>query len=72
MTGRPGAQTESGILDGIAPGAVTAPQAAVDPPRRLADQEIRVRVDAAIAKLSALDWQNGHVPKYGVDRSGRS
>jgi RNA polymerase sigma-70 factor (ECF subfamily) len=39
-------------LGSIAPGAVTAPPAAVEPARRLADQEIRVRVDAAIAKLS--------------------
>jgi RNA polymerase sigma-70 factor (ECF subfamily) len=39
-------------LGGIAPGAVTAPQAAVEPARRLADQEIRVRIDSAIAKLS--------------------
>ena len=39
-------------LDGIAPGAVTAPQAAVEPARRLADQEIRVRIDSAIGKLS--------------------
>ena len=39
-------------LPGIAPGAVTAPQATVEPATRLADQEIRVRVDEAIARLS--------------------
>ena len=39
-------------LSGIAPGAVTAPQAAVEPAAKLADREIRKRIDAAIAKLS--------------------
>jgi RNA polymerase sigma-70 factor (ECF subfamily) len=39
-------------LPGIAPGAVTAPQATVEPATKLADQEIRVRVDEAIARLS--------------------
>ena len=39
-------------LAGIAPGAVTAPQAVAEPAVRLADQEIRARIDAAIAKLS--------------------
>jgi RNA polymerase sigma-70 factor (ECF subfamily) len=39
-------------LSGIAPGAVTAPQATVEPAKRLADREIRGRIDAAIAKLS--------------------
>ena len=39
-------------LPGIAPGAVTAPQATVAPATKLADQEIRVRVDEAIARLS--------------------
>ena len=39
-------------LPGIAPGAVTAPQATIEPATRLADQEIRVRVDEAIARLS--------------------
>jgi RNA polymerase sigma-70 factor (ECF subfamily) len=36
----------------IAPGAVTAPVPAVQPAARLADQEIRARIDDAIAKLS--------------------
>ena len=36
----------------IAPGAVTAPAPVVQPAARLADQEIRVRIDDAIAKLS--------------------
>ncbi len=39
-------------LPGIAAGALTAPQATVQPATRLADQEIRPRIDAAIAKLS--------------------
>jgi RNA polymerase sigma-70 factor (ECF subfamily) len=39
-------------LGGIAPGAMTAPQATVEPAARLADREIRARIDAAIAKLS--------------------
>ena len=39
-------------LAGIAAGAMTAPQATVAPVARLADQEIRARIDAAIAKLS--------------------
>jgi len=39
-------------LSRIAPGAMTAPQATVAPVVRLADQEIRPRIDAAIAKLS--------------------
>ena len=39
-------------LAGIAPGAMTAPQATVAPAVKLADQEIRTRIDAAIAKLS--------------------
>ena len=39
-------------LSGIAPGAMTAPQATVEPALKLADQEIRTRIDAAIAKLS--------------------
>ena len=39
-------------LPGIAAGAMTAPQATVAPAVRMADQEIRARIDAAIAKLS--------------------
>ncbi len=39
-------------LDGIAPGAVTAPQNIMQPAERLADREIRARIDAAIARLS--------------------
>ena len=39
-------------LPGIAPGAMTAPQATVAPAVRMADQEIRTRIDAAILKLS--------------------
>ena len=39
-------------LPGIAPGAVTAPQATVEPASKLADQEIRARVDEAIARLT--------------------
>ena len=39
-------------LGTIAPGAVTAPTPVVQPVDRLADMEIRERIDAAIAKLS--------------------
>ena len=39
-------------LGAIAPGAVTAPQATVAPAVRLADKEIRARIDEAIARLS--------------------
>jgi RNA polymerase sigma-70 factor (ECF subfamily) len=39
-------------LPGIAPGAVTVPHATVQPAVRLADKEIRTRIDAAIARLS--------------------
>ncbi len=39
-------------LSGIAPGAVTAPQGLMQPAERLADREIRARIDAAIGKLS--------------------
>ncbi len=39
-------------LPGIAPGAVTAPQAVVPPALKLADQEIRKRIDEAITRLS--------------------
>lgn len=39
-------------LPGIAPGAVTAPQAVVEPAVKLADQEIRKRIDEAITRLS--------------------
>ncbi len=39
-------------LPGIAPGAVTAPQATVAPAAKLADQEIRKRIDEAITRLS--------------------
>jgi RNA polymerase sigma-70 factor (ECF subfamily) len=39
-------------LASIAPGAITVPQTVAAPAVRLADQEIRVRIDEAIAKLS--------------------
>lgn len=39
-------------LPGIAPGAVTAPQKVMQPAERMADREIRARIDSAIAKLS--------------------
>ena len=39
-------------LPGIAPGALTAPQAVVPPAAKLADQEIRKRIDEAITRLS--------------------
>ena len=39
-------------LPGIAPGAVTAPQAVAQPAVKLADQEIRKRIDEAITRLS--------------------
>jgi RNA polymerase sigma-70 factor (ECF subfamily) len=39
-------------LPGIAPGAVTAPQAVVEPAVKLADREIRQRIDEAITRLS--------------------
>ena len=39
-------------LRNIAPGAVTAPKPAMQPIERLADAEIRGRIDAAIEKLS--------------------
>ena len=39
-------------LRGIAPGAVTAPRAEMEPVARISDQEIRARIDAAIGRLS--------------------
>ena len=39
-------------LTHIAPGAATAPKAVLEPADRLADAEIRLRIDAAIGKLS--------------------
>lgn len=38
-------------LPGIAPGAVTVPQKVMQPAERIADQEIRARIDSAIARL---------------------
>ena len=40
-------------LNNIAPGAMTAPQSEMEPAARISDSEIRERIDAAIAKLSA-------------------
>jgi RNA polymerase sigma-70 factor, ECF subfamily len=39
-------------LDNIAPGAATAPKSEMEPAARISDQEIRERIDAAIARLS--------------------
>jgi RNA polymerase sigma-70 factor (ECF subfamily) len=39
-------------LQGIAPGAVTAPKGELQPGMKLSDKEIRSRVDAAIERLS--------------------
>ena len=43
---------DSAGLPGIAPGAMTAPQAVVQPAVKLAELEIRARIDEAIARLS--------------------
>lgn len=39
-------------LEHIEPGAATAPRAEMQPAERISDQEIRTRIDAAIARLS--------------------